>query len=344
MMDKPLVTVVVPIYNVEKYLERCVKSIINQTYSNLEILLIDDGSPDHCPQMCDEWAAKDPRIHVIHKKNAGLGMARNTGIENAHGKYIFFFDSDDYVSLKTVEKCVLAAEQTNADTVLFGFSDVASDGKVMNVCVPATDKSIYNDDEIREYILPNLLAPDPLTGKQSNLWLSACSSMFSMDLINRSSWRFVSEREIISEDSYFLLCLYKDVTCTVVVSEALYFYCRNEASLTHAFREDRFEKIVRYHKACLEVCQKSKYDQAIAKRLNYVFFSFVIGAMKTAVASNLLFAKKYSIIKQMITDEYLQKIICSMRREKDKPARVLLKCLMRLKLTWACYVLIAIKV
>ena len=96
-MSSPLVTIVVPIYNVEKYLTRCVDSIINQTYQNLEIILVDDGSPDNCPRICDEYAKKDHRIKVIHKINAGLGMARNTGIENATGKYICFFDSDDYI-------------------------------------------------------------------------------------------------------------------------------------------------------------------------------------------------------------------------------------------------------
>ena len=94
MLNKK-VTVVLPIYNVEKYLDRSVKSIVEQTYTNLEIILVDDGSPDMCPQMCDEWARKDKRIKVIHKKNAGLGMARNTGIDNASGDYICFFDSDD---------------------------------------------------------------------------------------------------------------------------------------------------------------------------------------------------------------------------------------------------------
>ena len=98
------VSIVVPVYNVEKYLDRCIESIVNQTYKNLEIILVDDGSTDSCPQMCDEWGLKDSRIKVVHKENAGLGMARNTGIDNALGEYIFFFGSDDYVDVTTVEK------------------------------------------------------------------------------------------------------------------------------------------------------------------------------------------------------------------------------------------------
>lgn len=122
------VTVIVPVYNVEKYLDRCVKSIVRQTYKDLEIILIDDGSPDRCPEMCDAWKLKDSRIKVIHKKNAGLGYARNTGIDNATGKYLCFVDSDDYIAPDTIEKAYYCAVQYNADIVSYGYYVVASDG------------------------------------------------------------------------------------------------------------------------------------------------------------------------------------------------------------------------
>ena len=97
-MDNPLISVIVPVYNVEKYLDRCVESIVNQTYTNLEIILVDDGSPDNCPAMCDAWAERDNRIKVIHKENGGVSSARNIGIKAATGDYISFVDSDDYIS------------------------------------------------------------------------------------------------------------------------------------------------------------------------------------------------------------------------------------------------------
>ena len=103
-MIQGLVSVVLPIYNVEKYLDRCIESVVGQTYKNLEIILVDDESPDGCPKKCEDWAKRDKRIKVIHKENAGLGYARNTGIENATGEYICFFDSDDYVEKDTIEK------------------------------------------------------------------------------------------------------------------------------------------------------------------------------------------------------------------------------------------------
>ena len=113
-----LVSVIVPIYKVEDYLDECVKSIVGQTYKNIEIILVDDGSPDHCPQKCDEWAKKDLRISVVHKQNGGLSSARNAGIYNANGKYIMFVDADDTIKSNTVENMVNIITQEQSDAVI----------------------------------------------------------------------------------------------------------------------------------------------------------------------------------------------------------------------------------
>lgn len=110
-----LISVIVPVYNVEKYLDRCVKSIVNQTYKNLEIILVDDGSPDRCPAMCDAWAERDSRIKVIHKENGGLSDARNAGMEIASGTYIAFVDSDDWVAADYIGAMHRAIQDTGAE-------------------------------------------------------------------------------------------------------------------------------------------------------------------------------------------------------------------------------------
>lgn len=97
MREYSLISVIVPIYKVQDYLDECIESIISQTYSNIEVILVDDGSPDRCPQMCDEWAKRDSRIRVVHKKNGGLSSARNAGLDVAKGEYISFVDSDDFI-------------------------------------------------------------------------------------------------------------------------------------------------------------------------------------------------------------------------------------------------------
>ena len=113
--SKERISVVVPVYKVEDYLDDCVRSIINQTHSDLEIILVDDGSPDKCPEICEEWAKKDNRIKVIHKKNGGLSDARNAGIDIATGQYLAFVDSDDWIRPEMYEKMLLALKKESAD-------------------------------------------------------------------------------------------------------------------------------------------------------------------------------------------------------------------------------------
>lgn len=124
-----VVSVIVPIYKVEEYLDECVQSIQKQTYTDIEIILVDDGSPDHCGEMCDQYAQKDERILVIHKENGGLADARNAGVELAHGKYLLFVDSDDWIRQDTVEMLLKEAEDKSADIVIFDYAGVEPGGK-----------------------------------------------------------------------------------------------------------------------------------------------------------------------------------------------------------------------
>ena len=118
---KSLISVIVPIYNVEKYLKRCIDSIINQTYKNLEIILVDDGSLDNCSKICDEYSKKDKRIRVIHKANGGLSDARNTGLDQAKGKYICFIDSDDYIDINMIKELYTNLVKTKSDISICDF-------------------------------------------------------------------------------------------------------------------------------------------------------------------------------------------------------------------------------
>lgn len=116
-----LISVIIPVYKVEEYLERCLNSIINQTYHNLEIILVDDGSPDNCPRICDKFAENDKRIKVLHKENGGLSDARNAGTDICTGKYIIYIDSDDYVELDMIEQLYLTLKENKADVAVSGF-------------------------------------------------------------------------------------------------------------------------------------------------------------------------------------------------------------------------------
>lgn len=125
-----MVSIIVPIYKVEKYLPKCIESLIKQTYRDIEIILVDDGSPDGCPQICDEYAAKDSRIIVIHQKNAGVSAARNAGLDIAKGEYIGFVDPDDWVAPKMYEKMLDAIRENQADMAICGYDYYSESGTV----------------------------------------------------------------------------------------------------------------------------------------------------------------------------------------------------------------------
>ena len=318
-MKKSMVSVVLPIYNVEKYLERCLKSIVNQTYKNLEIILVDDGSTDSCSDICEEWAKKDERIKVIHKTNAGLGMARNTGIENAKGEYICFFDSDDYVALDTVEKAYSLAKKTDADIVTFGHTDVKSTGVIGEIVIPHPEKNIYEGNEVQEVFLPDMIGPNASTGRTTNLWMSAWSSIYSMELIRRVDWKFVSERDIISEDIYSILRLYKDVQRVAVLPESFYFYCENVTSLTHTYKKDRYERIKHFYTACIDACNELKYSNCVKERLAYPFISCTIAALKIIEKSCTVTRK--TDMDAILNDSMLHDVICAMNLSNEGISR-----------------------
>lgn len=140
---KPLVSVIIPVYKVEKYLDRCIASVLQQTYRNLEIIIIDDGSPDKCPQICDEYAANDNRIKVIHQENKGLSGARNSGLDVFSGDYVTFLDSDDYIENTLVEDCIKVCTQQDADMVLYLMDNIYKDC----VKVQYIEREYYNNTE-----------------------------------------------------------------------------------------------------------------------------------------------------------------------------------------------------
>ncbi len=343
-MRKGVVSVVLPIYNVEMYLNRCVKSVVNQSYKNLEIILVDDGSPDGCPQLCEDWAKKDKRIKVVHKKNAGLGYARNTGIDNATGEYICFFDSDDYIALDAIEKVYNLAIKEKSDIIVFGFCNVKRNGETGKVIIPYTEKTTYAGKEVQDTFLADLIGPDVRNGKQTDLWMSAWASMFSLDMIKKASWKFVSERDIISEDIYSLLELYKFVNRVSVLSEALYFYCENAGSLTHTYKQDRYSRIKDFYNACYQLIERNNYGADVLDRIAYPYLSNTIAAMKMIVASVQEKKTKSDLLKEIIDDRTLQSVLHRTNFEKEKRTRRLLLVAIKKKQYSLCYAMLKLKI
>ena len=148
-MSQILISIIVPIYKVEPYLRRCLDSIVNQSYTNLEIILVDDGSPDDCPQICDEYAAKDKRIVVVHKDNGGLSDARNAGLDICTGEYVYFIDSDDFIKENTIDFLTRLALSENADIVAANYLPYDNFSETTECIAEDSFKEISFDDAMR---------------------------------------------------------------------------------------------------------------------------------------------------------------------------------------------------
>lgn len=274
-----LVSVVIPIYKVEKYLNRCVGSVVDQTYKNLEIILVDDGSPDRCPEMCDEWVKSDSRIKVVHKENAGLGMARNTGLDNATGEYICFFDSDDYVDPTTIEKCVATMLRDDSDVAVFGCVNDYGERRIPQKL--DVKKFVFEGKSVQEELIPSLLTYGMGFG------ISCCMKFFKTAAINDNFIRFHSEREIISEDTIFILELLSKVKAVSIVAENLYYYCKNEGSLTTCYRSDRQAKNDDFVKKALVIAADLKLPKNVQDHIMARYHMYSVSAMKQILCSEL---------------------------------------------------------
>lgn len=228
----PLVSIIVPVYKVEKYLERCVQSILRQTLSDIEVILVDDGSPDNCGQMCDELANKDNRIVVVHKKNGGLSSARNAGLQVANGEYIGFVDSDDAVTPLMYEKLYDIGVKHHCDVVMCDYRRILLDGTdyVKSLQIPA---GLYSKEKIKTIIFPSLIMGSNLDyGPLLSVWHCLYSKQFL-----KSNNLLFDEEVRWSEDNIFSAFVgYYANSFYYLKGEALYDYYQNEGTITTGYR------------------------------------------------------------------------------------------------------------
>lgn len=213
-----LISVVVPIYNVEKYLERCVNSIINQTYKNLDIILVDDGSQDNSGKICNKYKEKYSNIHVIHQKNQGLSVARNNGLAIAKGDYITFIDSDDWIKEDMIESLFNAIQKYKADIASVGFCDVYDNGQIIK-------HAKYTKIEVltKEKALECFLFNDYLT-------VCVCGKLYKTDI-----WNGIQcPPGKLFEDQYTTYKLLDKSNKVVFVSNSYYYYYKRSGSIGHS--------------------------------------------------------------------------------------------------------------
>lgn len=238
-----MLSVIIPVYCVEETLDRCVESVVGQTFTDIEIILVDDGSPDHCPQMCDAWAQRDARISVIHKANGGLSDARNAGIDAATGDFITFADSDDYLTPDSYQSAFEAG--ADADIVEFSFFRFYGGPKQQMIHLPP---HTYTD--------------------AADYWLQgkAYEHCYAWNKIFRKSLfdgvRF--PKGLVFEDVWTLPPLLRKARRIVTTDKGLYYYCANPQGITATAKGEQLEMLVNAHLKAMQEWMDDRYYMHVA--------------------------------------------------------------------------------
>ena len=278
-MDK-VVSVIIPVYKVEKYLDRCLTSILNQSYPKLEIILVDDGSPDKCPQMCDEYAERDRRVRVIHKKNGGVSSARNAALDIMRGDYCFFVDSDDYIQAGTVEYLVGLSQKYDADIVQ---------------C--ARDWGGKNEFSS----LPNYIEDEPEFFEGNSIFSSTKNNVTLCCKLYRSSlWNDIRMPiGKLNEDDYTTWKLYYKANSVVVTDLRLYYNFVNDKGIMAGLRKapNIAYPMEAYHERISFFDKKGEKELSILSKWRYsLYLMLAIGAENLRKEDKETLMKEYRLI------------------------------------------------
>ena len=276
-MNNSLVSIIVPVYKAEKYIHQCIDSLLAQTYRNIEVILVDDGSPDHCGKICDEYAAKDSRVKVIHQQNGGVSVARQTGIDHATGEYSIHADPDDWVELNMIEELVAKAVADNADMVICDFYRESKSDRI-HVCQNP------GDDLSASAVLRKILS--------QQLHGSCCNK-----LVNRSRIEgigFTPEDLCILEDELYNIRILARKIKVSYLPKAFYHYrVENEHSLCNTISEKSFKSKVKAVSEIESFC--------LANVAGIVSLDFI--PIKRNVLFDALRTKRYEVLRELYPEQ-----------------------------------------
>lgn len=267
------ISIIVPIYQEDKYIDCCIESIVKQTYSNLEIILVDDGSPDNCPQLCDEWGKKDSRIKVIHKENGGLVTARQAGMQEATGKYIGYVDGDDWIESDMYENMLKVMESEKTDIVITGFKKDLFDKSIE--CYNNLEEGIYSRNRMVSEIFPTMIY-DAGT-HQYGLYTYVWNKLFKKEMIFPHQMQ-VDKRIVIGEDS---ACVYPTIlSCDsiAVTKQTGYHYRQRMNSLLrqNAIWNRNVNQLQIFYKYMIKAFTGQEYEEMLKQQVYNFYINHLI--------------------------------------------------------------------
>ena len=289
-MQTPLVSIIVPIYKVEPYLRRCLDSIVNQTYTNLEIILVDDGSPDGCPQICDEYAVKDNRIVVIHKENGGLSDARNAGLDICKGEYISFVDSDDYVDQNYIESLIEPTKKGSFDFIIADYQ--SSNEKKDSTHLSCKDGPIQDNLTIICIYCNQQYPP------------SAWAKLYEFSFLKENQFHF--QKGLLFEDQLWSCTLARSAKNIYIIHKQIYHYTTRTDSIMQSSDIDFSKRISSW---CFILAQEEKiffsYQESLRREISSFFTIKITEALTTANRNRPQFHKAFQAITQSMNKKII---------------------------------------
>ena len=298
-----LFSVIVPIYNIEKYLCRCIESVLAQSFNDYELILVDDGSPDNCPAICDSYAKKDERIKVIHKKNGGLVSARQAGISIASGEYIFHLDGDDAICEDALESAAKIIGEVHPDIVSFSYR-YCINGKVGDVVDDLVEEGLYNKSDIEEKIYPKLLSDENMKHLFYFLWGKA----IKRELATKHQLN-VNRAIALGEDLSCIVPCFLEADTAYMSRKVVYLYTIRNDSLTTNFKTSQITQIsdVIIGLRALNMKKPTDFEEQISRYSCFMCFAILASAAEGGHFKSLAEIKKI--------------ILSSLHKEEIKKAR-----------------------
>lgn len=304
-MNRKMISVIIPVYNTKQYLETCLTSVCNQTFTNLEIIVVNDGSTDSSLDIINKYAQRDPRVVIINQKNQGLSGARNNGLQIATGEYVIFLDSDDWLELNCCELAYLEAEKSMVDVVLWSYSREYLDNSIKTLLFD--DTVIIWDEQSIEGLYRRMVG---LTGSELrqpqkiDSLITAWGKLYRRNVIDR--YRFVDTKIIGTEDAFFNIQVFSNVKSAKYLPNALSHYRKdNMNSLTHCYKKKlvgQWREMYRMIERHLnDTCASAEYYHALSNR---ICLGLIGLGMNLAEDTNMSFIKKRHELKAILTLSY----------------------------------------
>ncbi len=303
-----LISVVVPIYNTVRYLMRCIESIQHQTYSELQIILVDDGSTDGCSELCDEICRNDSRIIVIHKENAGQGLARNDGIRVATGEYITFVDSDDWIGENHIFNLYEAITKNRADVALGDHTWVNVKGEHISKKLDLAE-GVYEDERVKGEIILPLIGADVYDKTDVIINSSVSMNLYRMNVIKNNGIEFISERVAVAEDFYFNLDFLYCARRVIYCKNGEYFYCQNTGSTCEKYNPKRFERTLKFYELTAQRIKKYGLSGEVGYRAERSFLMKLRVAIRHIVMSDLSYREKVDKLKAILDNQTVKMVL-----------------------------------